>query len=697
MNVLAATVTAAPLAGLVARSRALGADRSVCNWGGGNTSTKLVQPDHLGRPTRVMWVKGSGSDLATVTAASFTALRLDDVLPLLDRVSLSDGDMVAHLRRCEFEPDRPRCSIETLMHAFHPASAVDHTHADATNYFACAADGERFAREVFGDELIWVPYMRPGFRLSRFIAEQLLAHPNAKLVILQKHGLITWGSSDADCTENTRTTLARARDFVEARVARAPAFGGARCEPLAASERAALVAEIAPLLRGLGSKNKRCVLLYDDAADALAFASSVDGPRLAAIGAACPDHLVHTKVRPLFVDWLPSEGAAVLPERIERGFAAYAAAYARYLDDNATQNLDPDAAAPVYRAADAPVDPTPRIVLIPGIGLIATGKDSTNARIASELYHRAIAVIRGAEALGGFASLTDEESHAVEFWPLEQYKLKLAPPEREFARQIAFVTGAGGGIGSAVCRRLARDGAHIIAADIDLARAQTLCDELNAGLMEPIAYAVRVDVTDEKSVRDAFARAAGQFGGIDIVVSNAGISSSAPIAETSLGDWQRNHAVLVTGYFLVAREAFRLFATQKIGGNIVFVASKNGLVAGKNASAYSSAKAAELHLARCLAEEGGAQGIRVNTVNPDAVLEGSLIWNSDWRRDRAATYGIEEDRLEEHYRKRTVLGVNVVPADIAEAVAFLASPSRSTKSTGNIINVDGGVTAAYPR
>ena len=697
MNAVDSSDSPGPLATLVARSRELGADRSVCNWGGGNTSTKMTLPDHLGRPTRVMWVKGSGSDLATVTAASFTGLRLDDVLPLLERERLSDGEMVAHLRRCEFEPDRPRCSIETLMHAFHPATAVDHTHADATNYFACAADGERFAREVFGDDLIWVPYMRPGFRLSRYIAERLQERPQAKLVILQKHGLITWGSSDALCSQNTYETLARARDFVAARMSRAPAFGGERCAQPAAPERAGIVARIAPLLRGLGSKHKRCVLLYDDSADAIAFASSVDGPRLAAIGAACPDHLVHTKVRPLFVDWVPGDGIETLPSRLEHGFADYAAAYGRYLDDHAKQNLDPDAAAPVYRAADAPLDPTPRIVLIPGVGMIATGKDSMNARIAAELYHRAIAVIAGAEVLGGFASLTDAESHAVEFWPLEQYKLKLAPPAAEFARQIAFVTGAGGGIGSAVCRRLARDGAHIIAADIDLSRARAVCDELNAGLVEPIAHAVRVDVTDEASVRDAFANAARTFGGIDIVVSNAGISSSAPIAETSLADWQRNHAVLVTGYFLVAREAFRLFAEQGIGGNIVFVASKNGLVAGKNASAYSSAKAAELHLARCLAEEGGAAGVRVNTVNPDAVLEGSLIWSSDWRRDRAATYGIAEDKLEEHYRKRTVLGVNVVPADIAEAVAFLGSPSRSTKSTGNIINVDGGVSAAYPR
>jgi len=682
---------------LIARSWQLGADRSVCNWGGGNTSTKISMPDHLGEETLVLWVKGSGSDLAAVTEHSFAVLRLDDVRRLLERERLSDGEMVDYLRRCAFDLDRPRCSIETLMHAFHPAVAVDHTHADATNYFACAADGERLARELFGPGLVWVPYMRPGFRLSRFIAERLRERPDATSVILQKHGLITWGASDAECSQHTYAVLERAAAFVESRIAAGPPFGGERCSTLEASERDAVVARIAPALRGLASADKRCVLLYDGAPDALAFASSIDGPWLAAIGAACPDHLVHTKVRPLFVDWTPADGADELDARIARGFETYADAYQRYLSDNADQNLDPDADRPVLRSPDAPINPAPRIVLIPGVGMIATGKDAANARIAAELYHRAIAVMRGAEACGGFVSLTDAESHAVEFWPLEQYKLKLAPPEREFDTRIAFVTGAGGGIGSAVCRRLARDGAHIVAADIDLERAQTLCDEINAGAIEPTAVAIRVDVTDEASVRAGFDAAARAFGGVDIVVNNAGISSSAPVEKTTLDEWRRNHDVLVTGYFLVAREAFRLFRQQGIGGNVVFISSKNALVAGKNASAYSSAKAAELHLARCLAEEGGALGIRVNTVNPDAVLEGSLIWSSDWRRDRAATYGIAPEALEEHYRKRTVLGVNVLPSDVAEAVAFLASPTRSAKSTGNIVNVDGGVTAAYPR
>jgi len=363
---------------------------------------------------------------------------------------------------------------------------------------------------------------------------------------------------------------------------------------------------------------------------------------------------------------------------------------------DAQQNLDPDAETPVLRSPAADVNPAPRVILIPGIGMFTTGKDAQNAQISAELYHRAIAVIRGAEVLGGFVSLTDAESHAVEYWPLEQYKLSLMPPEREFARRVCLVTGAAGGIGSAICRRLAADGAHIVVTDIDAVGASAVADELCAKFGPGRAVDVAMDVTSEESVRSAFRQAALAFGGVDIVVSNAGISSSAPIAQTTLSDWKRNSDILGTGYFLVAREAFRLLQDQGRGGTIVFIASKNGLVAGKNASAYSAAKAAELHLARCLAEEGGAAGIRVNTVNPDAVLEGSRIWNGRWRDERAATYGIAPDALEEHYRKRTVLGVNVVPADIAEAVAFLAS-ARAAKSTGNILNVDGGVTAAYTR
>ena len=689
----------ATLAELVARSRQLGADRTVCNWGGGNTSAKADELDFRGRPARVLWVKGSGSDLATVTEASFTGLYLDDVLPLLERERMSDTEMVNYLAHCFYEPNRPRPSIETLLHGFLPFPHIDHTHADATNYFACAADGERLARECFGDELIWIPYRRPGFALAREVALAVRDHSQAKLVILAKHGLITWGESDETCYASTLATIARAREFVEARIARTDRtlFGGARMMTATAEDRHAIAAQVAPIVRGLVSAEKSQILRFEDTEDVLTFVSSQDALRLTTIGAACPDHLVHTKPWPLLIDWTPEQDVAALSEALRAGIASYVTKYQQYLEENAQQNLDPDAVTPVYRAAEAAADPHPRVILIPGIGMFTTGKDASQASVSAQLYHRAIAVMRGAEANGGFISLSDAESYAVEYWPLEQYKLKQAPPEREFSRQVVLVTGAAGGIGSAICQRVARDGAHIVVTDIDLAGGERVASALNERFGAGRAVAVKMDVTQEESVRAAFEQAALAFGGLDVIVSNAGLASSAAITETTLAEWNRNWNVLATGYFLVAREGFRILEAQGRDGNLVFVASKNALVAGKNASAYSTAKAAEAHLARCLAEEGGQFGIRVNTVNPDAVLTGSRIWDSSWRQERAATYGVAPDQLEEVYRKRTTLGVNILPDDIAEAVAFFASPTRASKSTGNILNVDGGIPAAYPR
>ena len=691
--------TSTTLAQLVARSRKLGADRSIANWRGGSTSAKAEEIDFRGRRVHVLWVKGSGSDLATVTEASFTGLYLDDVLPLLERERMSDTEMVDYLAHCFYEPGRPRPSIETLLHGFLPFAHVDHTHADATNYFACAEDGEQLARDCFGYDLIWIPYRRPGFGLAREVALAVRANPRAELVILAKHGLITWGEADEDCYASTIATIVQARDFVEERVAHADkvVFGGPRLNTFSAEERHDVAAQIAPVLRGLVSAEKRQILRFEDGEDVLTFASSQDAPRLTKIGAACPDHLVHTKPWPLLVEWAPEQSIETLVEALRTGVAAYVEKYHGYLEANALQNLDPDAVTPVYHQADAPADPHPRVILIPGVGMFTIGKDAMMADVSAQLYHRAIAVMRGAEACGGFISLSDAESYAVEYWPLEQYKLKLAPAEREFARHVVLVTGAAGGIGSAICRRVAQDGAHIVATDIDLAGAEQLVAYLNSHFGFGRAVAAKMDVTNEASVRAAFKQAALAFGGIDVIVNNAGLASSAPITETSLAEWNKNWNVLATGYFLVAREGFRLMQAQGRGGNLVFVASKNALVAGKNAAAYSTAKAAEAHLARCLAEEGGQFGIRVNTVNPDAVLAGSRIWDSTWRQERAATYGVAPDQLEEVYRKRTTLGVNILPEDIAEAVAFFASPTRSLKSTGNILNVDGGVAAAYPR
>lgn len=435
-----------------------------------------------------------------------------------------------------------------------------------------------------------------------------------------------------------------------------------------------------PVLRGATSVESPKILRVDYSERVLEYVEGADSARISQVGAACPDHLVHTKMRPLWVEFDPRhEGPETLRNRVKTGVERYRAAYHEYFERN--------------RAADETMgDPNPRVVLIANVGMVAIGGNLKSAELSRDLYHRAIEVMRGASAIDRFVSLTEQESFAIEYWPLELYKLTLAPSPKELAGRVALVTGGAGGIGRAVLQALTSLGACGVVADLDAAGARAVAAEYNGQ-----AHPAVMNVTDEAAVADAYREAVLAYGGVDIVVSNAGLASSAPIEETTVEEWDKNHSVLARGYFLVAREAFRVLRAQGIGGSIVFVVSKNALVAGKNAAAYSTAKAAELHLARCLAEEGGEAGIRVNTVNPDAVLQGSKIWGSSWRQERADAYGIKPEELEEHYRRRTVLKVNVLPEDIAEAVAFFASSERSGKSTGNVINVDGGVTAAYPR
>jgi rhamnulose-1-phosphate aldolase/alcohol dehydrogenase len=628
-----------------------------------------------------MWVKGSGSDLATMEGKHFTPLRLDEMLPLFERDEMPDEDMVAHLARCQTDPAAPRASIETLLHAFVPADHVHHTHPDAINVLAGNVDGERLVRECFGDEAAWIPYIRPGFTLAKQVGEAVRGNPALKLVVLAKHGLVVWGDTAEEAYRRTLDVINRAADFVNAKTNGTPRFGGVDDDAgIGEDERAALLTEVLPALRGAVSSERPKVLVVDMSPRVLEFVSSRDAPELTNIGAACPDHLVHTKRLPLWIPFDPSaEDASVLCERVRSRAAEFREDYRAYVERNRDESTEP-------------ADPDARVVLIQHVGLVGVAPTPKNARLSRDLYHRAIEVMAGAHALGGFTSLDESESFAVEYWPLELYKLSLAPPPGELQGTVAFVTGAAGGIGRAVVDSLASAGACVVAYDLDGDGAAEAVGELGDG-----GASVAGDVTSEESVREAFAAAVLAFGGVDIVVSNAGVASSAAIEETTLAEWERNHAILGTGYFLVGREAFRVLRSQDLGGSVVFVASKNALVAGKNAAAYSSAKAAELHLARCLAEEGGAAGIRVNTVNPDAVLQGSRIWGSTWREERAAAYGIDPDDLEEHYRKRTTLGVNILPDDIAEAVLHFASSRRSGKSTGNVLNVDGGNTAAYTR
>jgi rhamnulose-1-phosphate aldolase/alcohol dehydrogenase len=547
----------------------------------------------------------------------------------------------------------------------------------------CSEGGEGLARECFGDEAVWIPYIRPGFTLSKQVGEAVRNNSDAKFVLLAKHGLVTWGDTHQESYGRTIEAINRAAEFVASRAGEP--FGGRNVEPPESDRREALLAQVLPALRGAlssGLEESSHKILRPDytSGDVLTFVCGRHSKDLSQVGAACPDHLVRTKVRPLWVDFDPeNEGPDELEERLREGVTSYREEYEAYFSRH-------------EEADEEMFDPNPRIVLIEGIGLVAAANNAKEANLSRDFAYRAINVMLGANALGGYVSLTEEESYAIEYWPLELYKLTLASPPDELAGRVAFVTGGAGGIGGAVARSLASRGACIVVCDLDEAGAA----EVAESLPEP-GIPARADVTDEGEVIRAYRRAVLEYGGVDVLVSNAGLASSAPIEETSVEMWDKNHAVLAKGYFLVAREAFRIMREQGVGGSLVFVASKNALAAGKNASAYSSAKAAELHLARCLAEEGGPGRIRVNTVNPDAVLQGSRIWDSGWREERAAAYGIEPDALEDYYRGRNVLKLNVLPENVAEAVLHFASETRSSRSTGNVLNVDGGVKDAYPR
>jgi rhamnulose-1-phosphate aldolase/alcohol dehydrogenase len=662
---------------LAYRSRLLGTDRSLVNIYGGNTSTKVLEKDHLGRDTMVLWVKGSGSDIASITEKGFAGLKLSEVLPLFDRPNMTDEEMVAYLDRTAFEVGRPRQSIETLLHAFVPAKHVDHTHPDAIIAIACSENGQDIMREIYGERAAWVDYIRPGFRLSQQIGAAVRNNPELECVLMGKHGLVTWGNTSIESYESTLKIIGEAEVYLEHhRVPRQTSVAA-----LPETERREFAAKLMPVLRGAFGNERGTVLLFDDSPAVLEFVGSDGARERSQVGAACPDHLVHTKRVPLFIDWKPQDGIEVLLETAKTSAAKFVQEYSDYFNANKTEG-------------DTMFAPNPRVTLIPGVGMMTSGADAMAAEVSRQLYHRAILVMQNAQRK--FVSLTAAESYAVEYWPLELYKLSLKPAPKALEGKVALVTGAASGIGKAIAHRLAAEGAHVVIADLNLEGAKTVSQEITKARGYKRAMAVAMNVTSEDQVQAAFQAAILEYGGIDIVVNNAGIASSAPIEETSLEMWNKNQSILSTGYFLVSREAFKLWRRQNLGGNLIMIASKNSVAAGKNAAAYSAAKAAELHLARCLAEEGGAAGIRVNSVLPDAVLSGSAIWNSSWKEERARAYGIKPEELDEFYRKRTTLRVNVFPEDIAQAVYFFASPA-SSKTTGGVLTVDGGVPTAYVR
>ncbi|MFI4933348.1 MAG: bifunctional rhamnulose-1-phosphate aldolase/short-chain dehydrogenase [Caulobacterales bacterium] len=667
---------------LIYRSNLLGADLAVTNFAGGNTSAKLTESDPItGEAQTVLWVKGSGGDLGSIDRSGFSRLYLDKLTAMEARYGgPTDEDRMAGLYPyAAFEPGTRAPSIDTPLHALLPYAHVDHVHPDALIALAASSGGQAAAVEIYGGNVGWTPWLRPGFELALRLRELVRARPNLRGVVMAGHGVIAWGETSEACYENTLDLIARAADYLNERLERLPAFGGQKTKPLAAGERAAAAAALAPRLRSLAGDAPRKIVHFDDAPETLEFVGAAGAGALASLGTSCPDHFLRTKIKPLLLD----------PDRLGTdgyladAFAAYRADYGAYYERRRRP------ASPAMR------DANPVVVLHPGVGMFTLAKDKSTARIASEFYRNAINVMRGASAVGDYLGLAEQEAFDIEYWALEEAKLRRAPPPAPLEGRIALITGGGGGIGRAIAERLLRDGACVVLADLDEGAMDEAFTALVGAFGPDRVRRTPMDVTDEAAVTAAVAFATLEFGGLDILIANAGIASAAPIEETSLELWRRNHDVLAQGYFLSAREAFPLL--RAFGGSIVFVGSKNALAASVNASAYASAKAAALHLARCLALEGAPHGIRVNVVNPDAVIRGSHIWDGDWRKERASAYGVDPgEALEAHYRERSLLKREVLPEDVAEAVAFLASDLAS-KSTGNILNVDAGNAQAFTR
>ncbi|HEY3266867.1 MAG TPA: bifunctional rhamnulose-1-phosphate aldolase/short-chain dehydrogenase [Armatimonadota bacterium] len=654
-------------------SRLLGADPGLVVWGGGNTSIKTTEIDFRGRQTPVLRVKGSGSDLKVAKPADFPGVRLDDVLPLIEREAMSDEDMVAFLAHALMEPSSPRPSIETLLHAFVPAKCVLHSHADAVVALTNNPSGEALVREVFGDELDIVPYMRPGFRMSRLIGEAARRNPNLKGVVLMNHGLVTWHS---DPREAYRLHIEMANRCVN-RIASTP-FRLPEAPAAVPGGRRALAAAVAPAIRGMLGNG---IMRYDGAPEVLRFVDWGGAEAAARQGAATPDHILSTGRRALFV----------APDRLDAASVVSAARAA--LDRWQTEYRAWFAA---HTTGETMLSPTPRVLLVKGLGMFCAWKDARATDTLRDIYHHTIAIMQAAEGLGGYRSLNDALAFINEYWPLELYKLSLAPPEKQLARKTALVTGAAGTIGAAIARRFAQEGAHVVCADLDGAKVQAIADGISRANPRNRALAVEMDVTSEPAVRAAFEAAALEYGGVDILVSNAGFAHNCPVESLTLEDWRRSLDVNATGHFLCAREALRMMKQQGNGGALVFIATKNVTAPGKDFAAYSAAKAAEAQLAKVIALEGGPFGIRSNIVNPDAVFEGSGLWSAEVVAERSKSYGIAPADLPDFYRKRSLLNRTVTASDVAEAALFFAGP-RSAATTGAMLPVDAGVKEAFVR
>lgn len=687
----AKTIAQDEVALLVYRSNLLGADLRLTNYGGGNTSCKAMATDPTtGKPVEVMWVKGSGGDLGTMKRNGLAALYVERLrgLQSVYRGKDHEDEMVALFNHCIYDLDSKAPSIDTPLHGFLPFKHIDHLHPDAAIAIAAAADGEKITRELFGGKIGWVGWQRPGFDLGLQLKKCLDENPGIRGIMLGSHGLFTWGDTAYESYVNTLEVIEQCAQYLENNYGKkGPVFGGTVLEALPPAERKQKAAQLMPLLRGFCSSHTRMLGHFTDDARVLEFINSKDLSRLAPMGTSCPDHFLRTKIAPLVLS-IPSgwEQLSVAEQRrvLEPLFVQYRQQYSDYYDRCKHPN------SPAMR------DPNPVVLLYPGVGMFTFAKDKQTARVAAEFYINAINVMKGAEAVSSYTSLPAQEAFNIEYWLLEEAKLQRMPRPKPLTGKVALVTGSGGGIGKAIAWKFAEEGACVLLNDINEQRLQEAEETFKKAFGSDRVGTTLLNVTDASSIQQALTNAVLQFGGLDIVVNNAGISISKSITDHTLEDWDKLYDILVKGQFMVSQQSLNIFRQQDLGADIINIVSKNALVSGPNNAGYGSAKAAQLHLSRLMAAELGPDKIRVNTVNPDAVIAGSNIWSGGWAEGRAKAYGITVEELPAYYAKRTLLNEVILPEDIANA-CFAFAGGLLNKSTGNVLNVDGGIAMSFVR
>lgn len=673
------------VAELLARSNKLGSNPKNTNYAGGNTSAKGTDIDPVtGKPVELLWVKGSGGDLGTLKEAGLAVLRLDRVRALQDVYPgvKREDEMVAAFDFCLHGRGGAAPSIDTAMHALVDAAHVDHLHPDSGIAIATSKDGEKLTKKIFGDKVVWVDWRRPGFQLGLDIAKVQKQNPKAIGCILGGHGITSWGKTSAEAEKNSLEIIKTAEQYIAKNGKKNP-FGAdvSKFKPLKVAARKARAAELAPFIRGLASADKPQVGHFNDSAVVLEFMSKSKLKSLAALGTSCPDHFLRTKVKPLVLDTAPDAPIEKVKQRLVELHEEYRADYASYYKKHAKKD------SPAMRGAD------PAIVLVPGVGMFSFGANKQTARVAGEFYINAINVMRGAEAVSSYSPISDAEKFNIEYWSLEEAKLQRMPKPKPLASRVAFITGAGSGIGKAIAERVAAEGACVVIADLNLENAKAVAEQLGG---PDVAIAVKIDVSDENQIKAALDEAVLAFGGVDLIVNNAGLSISKPLLQTTAHDWDLQHNVMARGSFFVSRESARILMDQKMGGDIIYISSKNSVFAGPNNIAYSATKADQAHQVRLLAAELGEYGIRVNGINPDGVVRGSGIFASGWGASRAKVYGVKEDDLGKYYAQRTLLKREVVPENVANAV-FALTAGELSHTTGLHIPVDSGVAAAFLR